>query len=198
MRNDPVRDALAQFNAKPDDAARIDFYRHLADGLLLVAVDQVPDGIDVNGTVLQEDTPLSVLTTPMPDGGTALLAFTDVDSLRARIPDTPYVGMHSRDLLEVVIDRGYDALIINAAGPWAGIPREDILRILEGVWFEQRGQGLTSSLCNLGVLCDSVVISPRKRLTTETQRTPRGHREIKLRHHPTVDCLRQQAQLQAA
>ena len=24
MRNDPVRDALAQFNAKPDDAARID------------------------------------------------------------------------------------------------------------------------------------------------------------------------------
>lgn len=90
MRNDPVRDAIAQLNAKPDDAARIDLYRHLSDGLLLVAVAEVPDGIDVKGTVLQQDTPLSILTTLMPDGGTALLAFTDEESLRARAPGNPY------------------------------------------------------------------------------------------------------------
>jgi acyl-coenzyme A thioesterase PaaI-like protein len=41
MRNDPIREAIAQLNAKPGDAARIDFYRHLADGLLLVAVAEV-------------------------------------------------------------------------------------------------------------------------------------------------------------
>jgi hypothetical protein len=143
MRNDPVREAIARLNAKPvnvkpDETARIDFYRHLADGLLLVAVAQVPDGIDVNGTVLQQDTALSILTTLMPDGGTALLAFTDEESLRARTPGNPYVGMHSRDLLQVVVDQEYDALIINAAGPWAGVPREDIVRILEGVWSEKR------------------------------------------------------------
>jgi L-asparaginase/Glu-tRNA(Gln) amidotransferase subunit D len=58
--------------------------------------------------------------------------------LRARTPGNPYVGMHSRDLLQVVVDQGYDALIINAAGSWAGVPREDIVRILEGVWSEKR------------------------------------------------------------
>lgn len=46
-------------------------------------------------------------------------------------------GMHSRDLLEVVIDQGYDALVMNAPGSWVGVPREDILRILQGVWSEE-------------------------------------------------------------
>ena len=138
MRNDSVRDAIARLNAKPDEATRIDFYRRLIDGLLLVAVIELPDGIDEKGTVLQEDTPLSILTTQMLDGGTGLLAFTDEESLRARARGNAFVGMHSRALLQIVIDQGYEAIIINAAGPWAGVPREDILRILEGVWSKKR------------------------------------------------------------
>ena len=134
MRNDLVRDAIDQLNLKPSDAARIAFYRQLADGFLLVAVAQVPEGIDVNGTALPEDTPLSVLTTLMPDGSTALMAFTDLEALQARIPGNPYVGMRSRNVLEIIIDQGYGALIVNAAGPWAGVPREDVARILDGVW----------------------------------------------------------------
>jgi len=38
---------------------------------------------------------------------------------------------------------------------------------------------MNSSLCNLCVLCVSVVISPNHFLTTETQRTQRLHREIR-------------------
>jgi hypothetical protein len=43
------------------------------------------------------------------------------------------------------------------------------------------------SLCNLCVLCDSVVIVIRVTTTTESQRTQRLHREdFKLRHYPLL------------
>src|SRR5215217_8868845 len=42
----------------------------------------------------------------------------------------------------------------------------------------------TSSLCNLCVLCVSVVVCPGKLKPTETQRTQRLHRETKRGHYP--------------
>ena len=95
---------------------------------------RLPDEIDLNEAILRTDAPLTILTTSTPDGRTALLAFTDLEALQAHAPDLPYVAMGSRDVLEVVIDQGYDALIVNAAGPWAGLPREDVLQILNGGW----------------------------------------------------------------
>jgi SseB protein N-terminal domain len=106
----------------------------LSQGFLLVAVGEVPGEIDMNGGVLQADVALTILTTTMPDGsGIAILAFTDLESLQTYAPGTAHVAMAASDVLKSVIDQGYEALIINAAGPWAGIPREDVLRILEGV-----------------------------------------------------------------
>src|ERR1700752_3934543 len=46
--------------------------------------------------------------------------------------------------------------------------RGEIFKYWYLVWF---------SLCNLGVLCASVVIGMHDTTTTETQRTPRLHRE---------------------
>ena len=45
-----------------------------------------------------------------------------------------------------------------------------------------------SSLCTLCVLCASVVIFPKQSLTTETQRTQRGHREETFRASPLNHC----------
>src|ERR1044072_6772369 len=47
------------------------------------------------------------------------------------------------------------------------------------------GSNLNSSLCNLCVLCASVVVLPIDPLTTETQRTPRLHREA---NHGLLRC----------
>jgi hypothetical protein len=138
MRNDLVRHAIQRLNITPDNATRNELYSHLSQGFLLVAVGEVPDEIDRNGTVLPEDTALTILTTTMPDGGSAILVFTDIESLQAYASGTSHVVMRSRDVLEVVVDQHFDALILNASGPWAGVPREDVLRILEGVWSEKR------------------------------------------------------------
>jgi hypothetical protein len=74
------------------------------------------------------------LTTSLPSGAEAIVAFTDEESLEARAPGAQNVAMRSLDVLRLVIDGGYDGLIINPAGPWAGVPREDVLRILDGIW----------------------------------------------------------------
>jgi hypothetical protein len=130
MRNDALHIAIKELHRNQDHSSRDDFYRCLSQGVLLVAVGKVPD-IEMNGTLLEEDTRISILTTDMPDGGTAILAFTDIESLRAYSPATPHIAMRSVDVLEAVIDNDYDALIVNAAGPWARITREDIPSILQ-------------------------------------------------------------------
>lgn len=85
----------------------------------------IPQAIEITGTALPEGTSVTVLTTSMPEGGTAMLAFTDLESLQSRTSKTPYVVMQARDVLEMVIDQDYDALVLNPAGPWATLPRED-------------------------------------------------------------------------
>ena len=85
-------------------------------------------------TALDVATNIPILTTSLPNGGDALVAFTDIESLEARAPGAKYIGIRSADLLRLIIDGGYDALIINPASPWAAMPRDDVQRILDGVW----------------------------------------------------------------
>ena len=134
MRNDLVKDAIAKLNANPSDKTRIEFYRHLGQGSLLVIVADLPTGIGCGETLLDGDTTVSMLTTSLPNGGDAILAFTDLESMEARVPNPKYLAIGSLNLLQLVIDGGYDGLVLNAAGPWAGIPRDDVRRILDGVW----------------------------------------------------------------
>src|SRR5207244_246148 len=108
MRNDLVRNSIDQLNATGTDTARADLYRQLTDGFLFVAVAAIPPGIETTGTVLPEDTSVSMLTTMTPDGGTALLAFTDLESLHARVGGAPYMVMNSRQVFELFLYHNND------------------------------------------------------------------------------------------
>jgi hypothetical protein len=63
-----------------------------------------------------------------------VLAFTDTDQSQKRAPGAPTFILSTRDILKLVMDEGFDGLVINAAGPWAGVPREDVEKILNGAW----------------------------------------------------------------
>ncbi|MEO1084775.1 MAG: SseB family protein [Acidobacteriota bacterium] len=129
-RNDSVKAAIAQMNQTPSDALRIQFYEALLeDGLLLVPVKKLPPGVGPGFNALEGDVSLSVLTTSSPSGGEAMMAFTDAESLEARAPDATYVGLQVSDVFGLVLQGGYDGMILNAAGPWAGIPRADIAQM---------------------------------------------------------------------
>jgi hypothetical protein len=42
--------------------------------------------------------------------------------------------MEALAILQLVRDAEFTGIIINPAGPWAGVPKQDIERILDGVW----------------------------------------------------------------
>jgi hypothetical protein len=127
FRNDQVLERIAKLNSHPSDASRTDLYTKLTEGSLLLAVANIPEA----STTLNESTSIVALTTSMPDGGTAILAFTDFESLQKRLSNPFYIVLQARDVLEMVIDQGYDGLVLNPAGPWAAVPRRDIEGILD-------------------------------------------------------------------
>jgi SseB protein N-terminal domain len=138
IRNDQVRTAIENLSAPYNTESRAELYRQLTEGFLLLAVANVPSGSETTGAVLEQDTPINVLTTATPEGGTALVAFTDVESLQARMTAVPYLALNSQDVLQLVIQQGHDALVLNPAGPWVMVPREDVSQILAGAWSDQR------------------------------------------------------------
>ena len=134
MNNQCIRDAISRLNELPNDVTRNALYREMTNGVLLLAVAQLPEGFDQNGTLLEKNINVSMLTTSMPEGGEAIVAFTDIDSLQARARGAAYIGMHARDVLEMVIEQNFEAIVLNPTGPWATIPRDDVSRILKGLW----------------------------------------------------------------
>ena len=134
LRDELIRDAIANLSAS-DGVSRARLYRCLSQGVLFLASATAVDHVS-KSVALEEDTSLSVLSTQMPDGGNGLLAFTDAESVRAYDPNVHPVGTVARDVLTTVVDHGYDALIINPAGPWALVPRQDVLSILSEQRFD--------------------------------------------------------------
>ena len=137
-RNATVEEAIALLSERPSDETRLDFYRKVSEGELFLAVAELPPGMGLGWQVLEEDAELSVLTSSGPGGGEVLLAFTDERAVQQRAPGVPFVAMPSRRVLETVMDLNLDGIILNPAGPWAGIPREDVENILGGA-FSQGG-----------------------------------------------------------
>ena len=128
--NPVVLAALAKLSDFPSDENRVAFYRSLLQGSLLVAVASLPKEIIDTPQVLQESLSVNMLTSSGPNGGEVLLAFTDTQALRARVSTGFPLAMPSKQVLEIVLRDGYEGLIINPAGSWAEIPREDVERIV--------------------------------------------------------------------
>ena len=128
--NPVVLAALAKLSDFPSDENRVAFYRSLLQGSLLVAVASLPKEITDTPQVLQESLSVNMLTSSGPNGGEVLLAFTDTQALRARVSAGFPLAMPSKQVLEIVLRDGYEGLVINPAGSWAEIPREDIERIV--------------------------------------------------------------------
>jgi hypothetical protein len=84
MRNDPIRDSIAKLTSNPRDEMRIELYRQLGQGSLFVVVADIPAGMGSGDLLLDRNTDISMLTTCFPNGGDAIVAFTDLESLEAR------------------------------------------------------------------------------------------------------------------
>jgi hypothetical protein len=60
--------------------------------------------------------------------------FTSPDEISKRNQQAYSFAIESLSALELVIMQDFDALVVNPNGPWAGVPKEDVQKILRGVW----------------------------------------------------------------
>jgi len=129
-----VVDAIAELSRNPTNQYRIALYRALNAGQLFLGAAEMPaEWSHRESVTLDKATTVSLLTSSAPNG-TALLAFTNHTEVSRRNPGLGSFAMESRSVLQLVIDQGFSALVLNPQGPWAGVPKEDIQRILEGAW----------------------------------------------------------------
>lgn len=135
ISNVAVKDAIDKFTDSPTDKNRINFYRSLnQDRYLLLAVREEPFPGTSGKIVLDNTFKVSMLSVVPPEGGLALLAFTNRTELLARNSSANYIGMRTKQVLEKIVADGYAGLIINPAGPWSGVPQKEIQKILSGFY----------------------------------------------------------------
>ncbi len=130
--NPQVRQAIARLNESPCPENRQALYAKIMQGNLLLVVRHPIPGIGSTPVRIDHDIHVDLLTTSSPAGGKALVAFTDLESTSGRpsAAGHPVLIVEARTVLEMAVQDNYDGLIVNPNGPWAGIPREDILTIL--------------------------------------------------------------------
>lgn len=125
-----IQSAIQCLSDAPSQENRIALYRALNDGMLFLATSAIPSEWGQGPIVLEKATSIAMLTTTAPDGGQALLAFTSHEEVKKRNGACSSFAMRAKDVLKLVIRNEYSALVLNPAGPWAGIPREDVEKIL--------------------------------------------------------------------
>ena len=126
-----IQTAIAQLSASPSDANRSVLYQALKYGQLFLAARSIPEEWTRGPVRLESATTVSLLTSSGPDGREALLAFTSHEDVQKRSRNSASFSMRSRDVLALILESGFSALVLNPAGPWAYIPRKDIEKILE-------------------------------------------------------------------
>ena len=123
VQNERIVDLLDRVQSNPE--LRGEIYGALAGSQLIIGSRQ-PLQLASAGNELDEDTEVTLLTTVSPDGGPALPVFTDTAALHARNREAYPIGMAAEDLFSLVIEDGYEGIVLNPASNWIFIPREDL------------------------------------------------------------------------
>ena len=102
--------------------------RALKESTLFLASAEVPTSWK-GSVVLADAVSIPVMTSDAPGGGTALLCFTDTGEVRRRTGSDSCFGLDFKEVVSLVDRHGYAGIIINPAGPWAGVPAEQLKAI---------------------------------------------------------------------
>jgi hypothetical protein len=125
--NPGLLDAIAKL---PSEPTRKRFYNAFLKSNLLMAFLEAPDeiAVDEEGRTV-EGVPAKLLTATGPDGrGQVMVAFSDMESLLARNQDVVALTVvTAADIVQqVMASDDFDGVIVNPAGPWAGLSRKEV------------------------------------------------------------------------
>ena len=124
--------AIAAVNLKRTTDNQLALEQAVKSSVLFLAAKDMPERW--KGTViLSEEVSVPVFTSEAPGGGTALLCFTDVEEVRRRTGSDSCFGLEFLDVYKLVARHDYAGIVINPAGPWAGLPMERLKELADAL-----------------------------------------------------------------
>lgn len=130
LENYALVQAIQRVVAEPSAANRQSVFEVLLNSDLLLGVQQLPESLSTFPARLEEDTPMSMVTSTNSKGQLVLLAFTDRNSLHERHPGLGFIGMPARQVLELVITNHMSGLGVIAGSGWVEISAAEVMSIL--------------------------------------------------------------------
>ncbi|MDH3213267.1 MAG: SseB family protein [Myxococcales bacterium] len=128
--NAPLRKAIAKLSAEPTPENRAAVHAGLTAGPLLIALRELPKEVGPDPQALTGDIPIQFVTSKAPGGAPVLAAFTDAEAVAKRAPAGVWLGVAPLELLNWIVEEGFEGLMLNPEGPSAYISRDAVLRLL--------------------------------------------------------------------
>jgi hypothetical protein len=116
---------------RPSKRKRAEFLEALLESNLVLAVNTHPD--DVPSVIPAGARTASPVSIKNPDGSHILLAFTSQKEVDAHDPDIGVMELPAGGVFRLMLDGGYSALMLNAAGTAIKLSRADVQALRDRV-----------------------------------------------------------------
>ena len=123
--------AIRRCSKRPSKRKRAEFLSALIESNLVLAVDTHPT--DVAVVVPAGARTAAPLAVPADDGSQVLLAFTSTKEVDAHDPDIGVMELPAGGVFRLMLDGGYSALMLNAAGAAIKLSRADVQALRDRV-----------------------------------------------------------------
>lgn len=125
-RDESLSNLMDAFQQAPSDALRQALYQALAQAVIYVAAPMVPQGWLQSPGKTDSLQALPLMTAVAKDGSRGLVAFCDEASAKRAGTDLFVLAVPASDLILLVLQQGFEALMLRKDEAWIGIPRADL------------------------------------------------------------------------
>lgn len=133
-QNSELLAALKIERMAPSPATRANLLRVLGRSTVCVAVRELPPELSGKGPiVLQEDVPLTFLTSTNREGQPMALVFSDHQQVQARESGAASIVMSATQAASLALRNGNTGMVINPSGDWAELTRAEVEQLASGI-----------------------------------------------------------------
>jgi hypothetical protein len=126
--NQSLIKAIMKVSMQDTPQTRQALYEVLSKSTFLVPTAAHPQSLQTGNQILQQDTPVQLVTTQNAQGKPSFLVFTDEKSLLTWKPQgSAYVAMEASNFFPIALENNVASILVNPAGPIGGeITRQEI------------------------------------------------------------------------
>lgn len=125
-RDESLINLMEAFRHSPSDALRQAIYRALPDAVIYAVAPLAPQDWLQSPGKTNKPQALPLMTAVAQDGSRGVVVFCDEASAKQAGKDLFVLATPAADMILLVLQQGFDALMLKKGDAWIGIPRADL------------------------------------------------------------------------